>query len=370
MSFAKKYASKTLGVIDYKGLWDASTNTPVISSLTGDKGDYYVVSVAGNTTIDAISDWKPGDWVIFSGTSWQKIDNSDEVTSVAGRTGDVVLTKTDVGLENVPNVDATSRANHTGTQLAATISDFTTAVQSVTIDAAKIDGGVVSNTEFAYLDGVTSPIQTQLNGKQPTGNYLTGLTGDITASGPGSATATLSNSGVTPGTYTSVTVDSKGRVTSGTVTRYVYATTATAANSNATYTTVNELTTASLPAGLYRFEMFGRMQSGATTNGSGLRLVNSTAVISSVVGKWFVTHSANTSGNNTLQNVNYQWDQLDATTNVVSGAAPAINTPFNVSGWGLVRITTAGTLSIQIRSEVNGAASSLLTDSVLVLETV
>lgn len=31
------------------------------------------------------------------------------------------------------------------------------------IDAAKIGGGAVSNTEFSYLDGVTSAIQTQLN---------------------------------------------------------------------------------------------------------------------------------------------------------------------------------------------------------------
>lgn len=33
------------------------------------------------------------------------------------------------------------------------------------IDAAKIADGSVSNTEFQYLDGVTSNIQTQLNGK-------------------------------------------------------------------------------------------------------------------------------------------------------------------------------------------------------------
>lgn len=48
------------------------------------------------------------------------------VQSVAGRTGAVTLTKTDVGLSNVPNTDATARANHTGTQTAATISDFAT----------------------------------------------------------------------------------------------------------------------------------------------------------------------------------------------------------------------------------------------------
>lgn len=33
------------------------------------------------------------------------------------------------------------------------------------IDAARIGGGAVSNTEFGYLDGVTSAIQTQLDGK-------------------------------------------------------------------------------------------------------------------------------------------------------------------------------------------------------------
>lgn len=36
------------------------------------------------------------------------------------------------------------------------------------IDASKIHDGSVSNAEFGYLDGVTSPIQTQLNDKQNT----------------------------------------------------------------------------------------------------------------------------------------------------------------------------------------------------------
>ena len=54
---------------------------------------------------------------------------------------------------------------------------------------------------------------------QPSGNYITALTGDGTASGPGSAVFTLSNSGVVANTYGSasqvpvITVDAKGRVT-------------------------------------------------------------------------------------------------------------------------------------------------------------
>lgn len=103
MSFAQKYAANTLGALEYKGAWDATANLPALASSTGDKGDYYIVTVAGTTNLNGITDWQPGDWVIFSGTTWQKIDNSESVVSVAGKTGEVVLNKNDVGLENVDN---------------------------------------------------------------------------------------------------------------------------------------------------------------------------------------------------------------------------------------------------------------------------
>jgi hypothetical protein len=66
------------GGLTYLGVWNANTNNPFIQSGVGTPGDYYIVDVAGTTTIDGISDWGVGDWIIFSSTNvWQKIDNSD-----------------------------------------------------------------------------------------------------------------------------------------------------------------------------------------------------------------------------------------------------------------------------------------------------
>lgn len=68
------------GGLEYKGLWNANTNTPTLASGVGTKGDYYVVSVAGVTNLDGINDWGVADWAIFNGTAWQKIDNSESLS--------------------------------------------------------------------------------------------------------------------------------------------------------------------------------------------------------------------------------------------------------------------------------------------------
>ena len=84
------------GGLDYQGTWNASTNTPTLASSVGTNGFYYVVSVDGSTNLNGITDWKAGDWAIFNGTAWQKIDQSwavaganDNITSMTGITGGI-----------------------------------------------------------------------------------------------------------------------------------------------------------------------------------------------------------------------------------------------------------------------------------------
>jgi hypothetical protein len=68
----------------YKGTWNANTNTPTLASGTGTTGEFYIVSVAGSTNLDGITDWKVGDWAIFvevgATDTWQKIDNTSDIT--------------------------------------------------------------------------------------------------------------------------------------------------------------------------------------------------------------------------------------------------------------------------------------------------
>ncbi len=85
-----------IGGSTYQGVWDASTNTPALASSVGTNGYYYIVSVAGSTNLNGITDWNVGDWAIFHGTTWQKVDNTDAVSSVNGFTGAVSLTTSNI----------------------------------------------------------------------------------------------------------------------------------------------------------------------------------------------------------------------------------------------------------------------------------
>jgi hypothetical protein len=78
-------------IMEYKGTWNAATNTPTLANGTGDTGDVYICNVAGTVNFGAGAiAFAVGDYVIYSGSIWQRSSGAvGTVTSVAASiTGD------------------------------------------------------------------------------------------------------------------------------------------------------------------------------------------------------------------------------------------------------------------------------------------
>lgn len=88
---------------------------------------------------------------------------------------------------------------------APSASGFSLTGQALTLEPA----------DATHSGGLSTTDWNTFNGKQAAGNYITALTGDVTASGPGSAAATLAtvNSNVGSFTNANITVNAKGLIT-------------------------------------------------------------------------------------------------------------------------------------------------------------
>lgn len=196
-----KWKPRSLNGLSYKGSWDANDLEPT-GALSG---DYYIVSVANLPT------YHVGDWIVFNGLSFDLIDNSQAIVSVAGKTGVVTLNLSDLTNINLtapsagqvlrfngtnwvnqtytytetdPNVSAFAKAalptcgagevlKGDGTSLSCVIGGGGTfsgmANRAViTNGSGALAVSSISDTVLGYLSGATSNIQTQLDGKQGT----------------------------------------------------------------------------------------------------------------------------------------------------------------------------------------------------------
>jgi len=254
-------ATGTSSVGDWKkvnntaGSWITTLNTLTADPqtfATGTSGSDFNISSATAThtfNIPTASGSNRGllstaDWTTFNGKlsttltdNYVFIGNASNVATGVAITGDVTVSNTGVtaiGSGVIVNADINA---------------------SAAIDASKIADGSVSNTEFQYINSLTSNAQTQIsakaassitisttapltgggdltsnrtiaipaatsgangyltstdwttfNNKQDAGNYIDGLSGDVTASGPGTVAATIATNAVT---------DSKFRQSSG-----------------------------------------------------------------------------------------------------------------------------------------------------------
>jgi hypothetical protein len=144
-------------LMEFLGNWDASTNTPTLSNTdVGAQGNTYKVSVAGTVDFGAGNiTFDVGDWVVNNGTIWEKVDNTDAVTSVNGNLGAVTTPLADVLAQG-----------------------FTTGANDISIDVGQ--NVIYNNGLFATTFGTTT-----LTGNQsillPDASGTVALTSDIPA---------------------------------------------------------------------------------------------------------------------------------------------------------------------------------------------
>lgn len=130
--------------------------------------------------------------ILFNGVSLAGVATVADTATI-----DLTLTGTqltaDIVLASITNAYIANAAAIAVNKLAAL-----TASRAVATDGSGFLTVVATTaTELGYVNGVTSAIQTQLDGKQASGDYITELTGDVTATGPGSAAATIANGAIT-----------------------------------------------------------------------------------------------------------------------------------------------------------------------------
>ena len=155
------YAPPSLlkGTVTYKGTWSAATNTPTLVNPTDSttNGFYYVVSAAG-TQFSLV--FNIGDWIISNGSAWEKVDNTDAVNSVFGRTGAVVGVSTDYSSVGITATAVGASSPSTGA--------FTTLSATTPLAVASGGTGVASSTGTTnvVLSGsptITTPVIAQIN---------------------------------------------------------------------------------------------------------------------------------------------------------------------------------------------------------------
>ena len=222
------------GGLSYQGTWNASTNSPSLASGVGTNGYYYIVATAGSTNLDGITDWQIGDWLLFNGTAWQKIDQSNLVTSVNGQTGAVSLTTTNINEgTNLYYLDSRARqalSAGTGISYSTSTGVITNSAPDQTVALTAGTGISTSGTYPNFTIANTAPDQTVAltasTGISISGTYpnftITNSAPDQTVSLTGAGTTTIT------GTYPNFTISSsdqfQGTVTSVTGTSPVTST--------------------------------------------------------------------------------------------------------------------------------------------------
>jgi len=188
--------SETLGILGGTGIDSTASGNNVTLAI-----DSTVATLTGTQTLTNKT-------ISGSSNTLSNIGNSSLTNSTVSY-GGVSLSLG--GSDATPAFDLQDATSYPASALTGTISN---AQLAGSIDATKIHDGSISNTEFGYLNGVTSAIQTQIDTKLTASNNLSDITTASTARtnlGLGDmATQTASSVAITGGSITGMGSPSSG----------------------------------------------------------------------------------------------------------------------------------------------------------------
>lgn len=114
------------------------------------------------------------------------------------------------------------------------------------------------------------------------------------------------------------------------------------------------LVSPSLEVGYYQWSVVGSFQSNTTASGMGARFIASTATVPENMGSWSIAQAVDGTAKF------YSYAQLSDAVNVVSASVVAAATKYPFYGTGWARVSVAGTMKLQFRSEVGTASNTTL----------
>ena len=142
------YSQLPESAMEYKGQWNAETNTPTLADGTGSKGDFYIVSVAGTQNLGSENiQFFVNDRVIYDGSVWTRLSAGDvnTVNNVLPTNGNVALTG-----ENIPvsSTDPTLLSAPLTTDRYADSSVTTNKLANGSVTTEKIADNAVTNAKI------------------------------------------------------------------------------------------------------------------------------------------------------------------------------------------------------------------------------
>jgi hypothetical protein len=171
------------GGLSYQGTWNASSNTPTLTSSVGVNGYYYIVATAGSTNLNGITDWQIGDWLLFNGSVWQKIDQSDILQTITSTNGSISVTTTGSNV-NLANNGVTSAVAGTGISVSGATGAVTITNSAPDQTVALTQGGTTTITGTYPNFTISSADQFQ--------GTVTSVTGTSPVASSGGATPAIS----------------------------------------------------------------------------------------------------------------------------------------------------------------------------------